>query len=143
MYEMMRKLEESRHLYPLLDCGSFFQPIWCTLHVDSRHLSLCADSKRSITQRRTLSGENTVGCKRRVGVFIIGAFFSSELCNNLQQLSIHYTYQFIKPFTLINQYIFHSLQLSLLGGLIFGNSHKLLFWICWRTILQWHFLGEL
>ena len=60
----------------------------------------------------------------------------------MQQLSIHYTYQFIKPFTLINQNIFHSLQLSLLGGLIFGNSHKLLFWICWRTILQWPFFGR-
>ena len=33
---MMRKLEESRQLYPLLDCGSFFSPYGalCTLTRD-------------------------------------------------------------------------------------------------------------
>ena len=39
MYAIISKLEESGQLHPLLACGSFFQPMWCTLHVDSRHLS--------------------------------------------------------------------------------------------------------
>ena len=40
MYAIISKLEESGQLHiTLLACGSFFQPIWCTLHVDSRHLS--------------------------------------------------------------------------------------------------------
>ena len=39
MYAIISKLEESGQLHPLLACGSFFQPIWCALHVESRHLS--------------------------------------------------------------------------------------------------------